>query len=127
VKKTPPNQFRVGEEEALKLRIPSRFVSDESFGMNGMFIIPFDRSVFRCVVSDGGGWEHVSVSLPHRTPTWGEMCFFKGIFWDAEECVVQFHPPASEYVNCHPFCLHLWKPTENQMPAPQSIMVGIKT
>lgn len=56
-----------------------------------------------------GGWEHVSVSLQNRCPTWDEMCRIKDIFWGEDECVVQFHPPKSEYVNLHPYCLHLWK------------------
>ena len=54
-------------------------------------------------------WEHVSVSLPNRIPTWTEMCFVKELFWDDSETVLQFHPPKSEYVNDMPFCLHLWK------------------
>ena len=61
------------------------------------------------VASWGGGWEHVSVSLPRRCPTCDEMCLIKDIFWDEEECVVQFHPPRSQYVDTHPYCLHLWK------------------
>lgn len=122
-----PESFRVGLDEVGKLRIYPKYASTSDFGHNGMFIVPFEREVFRCVISDGGGWEHVSVSLRHRCPTWSEMCFFKDLFWDDEECVIQFHPPASEYVNCHPYCLHLWKPTEDKMPTPQSIMVGIKS
>lgn len=59
---------------------------------------------------DEEGWEHVSVSLPDRTPTWREMCFIKSLFWDPEDIVVQIHPRASEYVNAHPNCLHLWRP-----------------
>ena len=38
-------------------------------------------------------WEHVSVSLPDRCPTWEEMCFIKDLFWNSDECVVQYHPP----------------------------------
>ena len=53
--------------------------------------------------------EHVSVSLRRRCPTWDEMCMVKDIFWADEECVVQFHPPKSKYVNFHPYCLHLWR------------------
>ena len=41
--------------------------------------------------------------------SWEEMCRVKDIFWGEDECVVQFHPPKSEYVNLHPYCLHLWK------------------
>ena len=54
-------------------------------------------------------WEHVSVSHAFMTPTWAEMQFIKEIFWDDSETVVQFHPKKSEYVNTHPYCLHLWK------------------
>ena len=61
------------------------------------------------IASWGGGWEHVSVSLRNRCPTWDEMCLVKDIFWQDDECVVQFHPPKSEYVNLHLYCLHLWK------------------
>lgn len=72
-----------------------------------------------CVVfSSGGGWEHVSVSYPNRTPTWEEMCRVKDIFWSDEECVVQYHPPKSEYVNIHPYCLHLWRKIGEEYPMP---------
>lgn len=33
----------------------------------------------------------------------------KDIFWGEDECVVQFHPPKSENINIHPYCLHMWK------------------
>ena len=72
------------------------------------------------------GWEHVSVSARDRCPTWDEMCFVKNLFWHENECVVQFHPPQSEYVNYHPNCLHLWKPLKHVLPLPPSILVGPK-
>jgi hypothetical protein len=75
---------------------------------------------------DFDGWEHVSVSLIDRTPTWAEMCRIKGLFWDEEDTVVQFHPPKSEYVNCHPYCLHLWRWTGGEFPRPSSTLVGPK-
>jgi hypothetical protein len=48
------------------------------------------------------------------------------LFWDGEEVVIQFHPPKSEYVNNHLGCLHLWHPTRDKIPLPDSILVGIK-
>ena len=78
------------------------------------------------IASDGAGWEHVSVSLKNRTPNWAEMCFIKDLFWNEEDCVVQFHPPKSEYVDNHPNCLHLWKPIGKQIKTPPSILVGFK-
>src|SRR4029077_4557464 len=68
-------------------------------------------------------WEHVSVSTERRIPNWIEMCFVKDLFWDQEDVVVQFHPPKSEYVNCHPKTLHLWRWTKGKFPTPPRILV----
>ena len=76
------------------------------------------RNKIAIVCSYGGGWEHVSVSLKNRCPTWEEMCTVKDIFWGDEECVVQYHPPKSEYVNTHPYCLHLWKKIGSEFETP---------
>jgi hypothetical protein len=63
-------------------------------------------------------WEHLSVSCQGRCPTWEEMCWVKSLFFDPEELVIQFHPPQSKYVNCHPHTLHLWKPVGVEIPLP---------
>lgn len=96
--------------------------SSEADGNNGAFILEH----FMIVASDGMGWEHVSVSLPDRCPTWDEMCRIKDLFWDAEDAVIQVHPPKGEHVNCHPFCLHLWRPTDAEVPLPPFLLVGPK-
>ncbi len=82
---------------------------------------------YRIIVSWGGGWDHVSVSLALRCPTWAEMCWIKGIFWHDHESVIQYHPAKDEYVNFHEYCLHLWKPQNCVIPTPPSVFVGIKT
>lgn len=104
-----------------------RYASDRSLGFNGAFEIPWGKITFRVICSDGAGWEHVSVSLPLRCPTWEEMCYVKDLFWDEHECVMQLHPPKSEYVNNCPTCLHLWRPTSQLIPMPDSILVGVKS
>lgn len=58
-----------------------------------------------------------------RTPVWDEMHWVKTLVWQDDECVMQLHPPQSRYVNCHPYCLHLWKPTEGEIPQPPALMV----
>ena len=102
-----------------------------SYGNCGAFEIPIQdqrsrkRRLFRVIASDGEGWEHVSVSLPDRCPVWEEMCIIKGFFWDDEDAVMQLHPPKSDWVNNHNYCLHLWRPTKQQIPLSPSILVGI--
>jgi hypothetical protein len=102
--------------------------SDASYGNNGAFIIPLRHSQkVQVIASTGLGWEHVSVSRQDRCPTWEEMCQIKNIFWDEDDCCIQFHPPKSEYVNNHPFCLHIWRPLDAVIPMPDSILVGFKS
>ena len=84
------------------------------------------KKIIRVIASDGEGWEHVSVSLENRCPTWDEMCIIKDIFWDNTDCVIQYHPPKSEYVNHHPFCLHLWRKIGSEFELPPSYMIGPK-
>ncbi len=110
-----------------KLRITSgRMGSDARWGNNGAFMIPAKpgRARLAVIASDGEGWEHVSVSASFRCPSWEEMCEVKGLFWDPEDCVMQLHPPESDYVNDHPFCLHLWRPAGAEILRPPSWMVG---
>jgi len=96
-------------------------------GNNGYFCFERNGITFHVISSDGMGFEHVSVSLnKKRCPTWEEMCMVKDLFWDEGACVIQYHPPKSEYVNNHPYVLHLWRPIGVSIPMPDSIMVGFK-
>lgn len=113
-----PNQYRVHESE---LR-PS-----DDFGNNGWFKYRISSSVVLIIIaSDGFGWEHVSVSLSYRCPTWEEMCIVKNMFWDEQDCVIQYHPPEAEFINNHPYCLHMWAKKGYEFPRPPNITVGIK-
>lgn len=113
------------------------YASDNSDGMTGAFHIQKQYKNGATsdlqVVSSGSvtdstdewdQWEHVSISLPKRCPNWEEMCFIKDMFWEEEETVIQFHPPKSQYVNRHPFTLHLWKNKKQEIQLPPSILVG---
>jgi hypothetical protein len=97
----------------------------------GAFALQYSETVVLAIVAnaanpDSDWWEHVSVSAHGRTPTWDEMCWVKDLFWKEDECVVQYHPPKSEYVNCHPNCLHLWRSIRKKIPIPPSYLVGPK-
>lgn len=127
-----PNQLRIRH---------GQMGSDERAGNNGAFVVASKipgRRLF-IIASDGHDWgesnlpgepwEHVSVHAEvggkNRMPTWDEMAQVKDLFWDDEDVVVQFHPKKSEYVNNHPFTLHLWRPTTTVLPTPPNITVGL--
>lgn len=95
---------------------------------NGIFKIFVQGRSFFAIASNGGGWDHVSISPGNHKrktcPTWEEMCAIKDIFFEPEECVIQFHPAKSEYVNNYPFCLHLWRPNDGRkIPTPPKLFV----
>jgi hypothetical protein len=101
----------------------------------GAFVLKTPAGEYlRVLVSDGAEWtehelpgvpfEHVSVSHVDRCPTWEEMCWVKGLFWEPEEVVIQYNPPESEYVNRHQFCLHLFRPIGVEIPRPPKECVG---
>ena len=118
-----------------RVKHPNPNWPDNVGGANyGYFEIETAKGRLRILSSDGvsgapegtpeHGWEHVSVSLAGRTPTWAEMCLVKELFWRDDEVVVQFHPQKSEYVNYHGYVLHLWRHVAQVFPTPPHILVG---
>lgn len=91
----------------------------------GTGVIKYGRFSGTVVWSNGGGWEHVSVSAFKKsyTPTWDEMCHFKDMFFREDETVVQYHPAREDYVNIMTNCLHLWRPIGESLPKPPRIYV----
>lgn len=124
------------------------FATTKEHGLSGVFILPgpafgMNFGEVRCIVDDGTGrdpftgdvieeartgWEHVSASTvfgsKQETPSWAVMAKVKEIFWRPDERVVQYHPPEDEYVNCHEHVLHLWRPVDEEIPAPPPSLVG---
>ena len=91
-----------------------------------MHIIASDGTGWREEGLPGIAWEHVSVSMSNRTPSWDDMCAVKDLFWRDDEAVMQLHPAKINYVNFHKHCLHLWAPIGIDIPVPPSLTVGPK-
>ena len=105
------------------MKFPKKYMVME--GEDGAaFKIPFSGREFFVIASNGMGWEHVSVSLNSRCPNWREMSYIKDLFWNDDETVMQLHVAKKEHINLHPYCLHLWRPLEKEIPLPPGIMVG---
>lgn len=85
---------------------------------NGTFLFRLGLSELRVIATSGGGWDHVSVSLEDRTPTWAEMDWVKRKFFRPEEVAMQLHVTAENHVNIHPHVLHLWRPHAAEIPLP---------
>lgn len=56
---------------------------------------------------------HVAISYPDHDPTWEEIKVARAIFYPPDVDVMMVLPRASNYVNRHTHCFHLWQtPTE---------------
>jgi hypothetical protein len=91
----------------------------------GVFVVPYHASGrnLRIIASNGDGWDHVSVSLPSRCPTWPEMDHVKRMFFKDDEVAMQLHVQVKDHISMHPHTLHLWRSHNEKIPLPPIIMV----
>jgi hypothetical protein len=102
-----------------------RFWDEKPGDLGGCFKVVRDGVELRIIAGVGDGWDHLSVStsLP-RCPTWSEMEFVKRMFFAPTEVAMQLHVPPSDHISVHPYCLHLWRPHDVEIPLPPKEMVA---
>lgn len=98
-----PEQYRI------ELNLPE--INGEKLHCFSIFFKGRDLKVIATI--EPQGWERVTVSLSNRTPNWEEMCHIKNIFWGEDEFCIQLHPRKKDYINIHPYVLHIFKPPHN--------------
>lgn len=116
-------------EEILKdgrLQVLSADGEGDNLRIVGNLTDPLTRKSWYVIFTNGEGWEHMSISSRNKTPDWDTMCLAKSVFWNEDECCVEYHPRKEDYVNNHEHCLHIWKPIGVEMPTPPTIMIGFK-
>jgi hypothetical protein len=86
--------------------------------------IAFQVRDLRCIASNGGGWDHLSVSRPDRIPNWDQMESMRKIVFARDEYAYQLGVPDRDHINFHPRCLHWWRPQDREIPVPPKWMVG---
>lgn len=87
---------------------------------SGCFRVWNNQRELACIVTNGGGWDHVSVQLATilGLPTWWDLEFVRKFFFEPNEVVVQYHVPEKDHVNVHGRVLHLWRPHGIPLPMP---------
>lgn len=112
----------LGGLNSFRIRHPFGGMGDHG---NGAFLIPREGVTLKVLASNGDDWDHVSVSLPDRCPTWEEMEFIASLFFKPGETAMQLHVPRDDHVNVHPHCLHWWRPRRGQLiPRPPTYMIA---
>ena len=121
--------------EHLRFRMPGHPLDSEPGDPFGAFFIapchllPWGLKIIASNgVMDGKSdtmFEHVSVSRLNSpdTPSWNEMIEAAKLFWDDDDCLVQYRPPAADYVNLHPGVLHWWRWKSAMFPLPPKACV----
>lgn len=111
-------------DEILKTPNLKVIQKDDEGGFMGWWIDPLTQKRWFFVFSSAEDWEHLSVS-GKRVPDWEMMCKFKSMFWNEDEICIEYHPAKKDYVNQMSNCLHIWKPTKENLPIPPYIFVGL--
>lgn len=111
---------------------------DSERSLGGSFLVPYRterspvRHWLRIIASSGAdqpadyAFDHVSVSLSNRCPTWDEMDYVKRLFFKDDEIAYQLHMPPADNISFHPYCLHIWRPVKLPIPLPPPDTVGLK-
>ena len=68
-----------------------------------------ERGTMQVILSIDLGRYHLSVSHKHRYPTWDEVKRMRKKYLPADKFFAMIFPPTKHYVNCHPYCFHLWE------------------
>lgn len=79
---------------------------------------PVDKAPLCIIAAADEGWDHLSVSRDHRSPSWRELEHVKRLFFRDDEAAMQLHVSPTSHVNVHPNCLHLWRPHHIPIPMP---------
>lgn len=113
------NAYRVTSAKIISMY---GWIGDEGCGVFEL-PSPIDRQAIWVIASSSEGWDHVSVSRQNRCPNWPEMEHVKRLFFKDDETAMQLHVPPSEHINCHSYCLHIWRPHFVEIPMPPAIFV----
>lgn len=110
--KHPPNSWRTLQS----IEMPKGNVAACAWGHSLIPGLKVLRSISR-MENNAGSWIHVSVSLPTRLPSWIEI---KKVHADfiGDNIAIQVMPKHKDYVNVHPYCLHLWSPLSGTTALP---------
>lgn len=113
------NLIDINSTLAKRIPLPASMGGGVGDNSGGAFIVPLNNGeILRVIAANGEGWDHVSVSLAHRIPTWEEMSLIKRIFFKNDETAMQLHVPIKKHINVHPYVLHLWRPHNEKIPMP---------
>lgn len=58
-------------------------------------------------------WLHVSCAHADKLPSWADLREVKSVFVGSKRMALSIMPSEAEYVNVHPYCLHLWSPIDH--------------
>lgn len=116
---------RLRQLDKYRLRHPiAQMYGDVGDDHGGVFSVTREGGArLHIIASTGEGWDHLSVSLADRTPTWAEMDHVKRMFFRPDEVAFQLHVSAADHISIHDHCLHLWRPQKREIPLPPKRLV----
>lgn len=110
------NLTTIEDKSLVRIHHPLHGWGDHEFGC-------FLYDHLRLIAANGDGWDHVSVSLATRCPTWEEMETIKRLLFHPHEVVIQYHVAVKDHINVHPYVLHMWRPHNVVIPLPPKDLI----
>lgn len=80
------------------------------------------RVIISAGVFEGREWIHLSVSRKDWIPSWDDLRKVKVDFLGPDSYAYTVYPPASEYVNIHEKCLHIYSLESGERVLPEFSM-----
>lgn len=101
--------------EQLKPRVlPSNYELLEDYTNAGYYRRHDGMTVITEVaIYDKRMWLHVSCAFATRLPDWADLREVKTVFVGPKRMALSIMPSEAEYVNIHPYVLHLWCPLDH--------------
>ena len=101
--------------DTLKPRVlPANYAQQEDYA-NAAFYRRQDGMtvISEVAVYDKRMWLHVSCAFADQLPSWTDLREVKTVFCGPKRLALSILPSEAEYVNIHPYVLHLWCPLDH--------------
>jgi hypothetical protein len=108
------NRIALAFSQCRPVVLPANYSSIDEYDNAARFI----RSDAMTVISEVAEyqnrlWLHVSCAHADKLPSWSDLREVKTVFCGPKRLALSILPSEAEYVNIHPYVLHLWCPLDH--------------
>jgi hypothetical protein len=108
------NRIELAFDAVRPIVLPARYAVIDDYSNAARFIRDDGMTVISEVAEYMNRlWLHVSCAHATKLPSWEDLREVKQVFCGPKRLALSIMPSETEYVNVHPYCLHLWCPLDH--------------